>query len=72
MTTDKVTVTAKVGPATTETSQVFNNVSKLTVDTAAQVVTLEYGNSQKSEFDLFGIATVTYTIASHVATVAFS
>lgn len=72
---DKITITGTLGPDIDTTSLVFNNVQRLLFDVARQVLSITYldGNTEKTaDFDLYLVATVTYTIATHVATVVAS
>ena len=66
-----VTITGKTGPGLTVTSQVLRNVSSLSFDFAKQTLTLGAEDVPRV-FDLYEIATITYTIGSHVATVTVS
>lgn len=68
---NNVTVTGKLGPGFTATSQVFSNVTNLSYDFSAQTLRIAQG-SVITTFDLYGIATVTYSVASHIATVVAS
>lgn len=74
LTLAKITVTGKTGPGLTETSQVYNNVTKLTFDYIVGILFIEYGypNVVRAEVDLFDIATLSYTIGTHAATVVAS
>lgn len=74
MAVNNVTVTGKTGPGLTETSKLYNNVTRVNIDLLKQVVQIsyDYPNVKIEEFDLAQIATVTYTIASQIATIAFS
>ena len=65
------TVTGKIGPGATITSQVFSNVTDIEFDQRAQILRLTT-DGKIVEVDLYGITTVTYTIAAHVATVTVS
>lgn len=72
---DKITVTGTLGADVDTTSLVFNNVKRLLFDVDRQVLSITYlnGNTDKTaDFDLFLVATVTYSIATHVATVVAS
>ena len=74
LTLGKITVTGKEGPGLTETAQVYNNVTKLTYDYLVMILFIEYDypNVKRAEVDLYDIATMTYTIANHAATVVAS
>lgn len=65
------TVTGVLGPAQTVTSLVLTNVTRIDFDLTAQTVTIwcDQGNPC---FSLYGTTTVTYTIATRVATVTIS
>lgn len=71
---NNITVTGKTGPGITETSKVYSDVNWFKVDYTVNVITINYGlvNAKTAEVDLYGIATFTYTISSHSATVAVS
>lgn len=73
---DKITVTASTGPVSVMTATVFQNLKSMFVDVARQVVTIVYtdsaGQTKTVEFDLYPVATVTYTVSSHLATIAMS
>lgn len=73
MARDLVTVAGATGPGLTLASRQFNDVSSVHVDFDKQVLTLtRRGGFGPLEVDLYGITTVTYTIASHVATVSMT
>lgn len=72
MASANITVTSKTGPGSTVTSQVFSNVLAVNFNIAAQVVTVVDGNNTPHDFDLFGTTTITYTVSSHVGTIAIS
>lgn len=69
-----ITVTGKTGPGLTETAIVYNNITDLDFNLGSNVLTITHGlvNSRKTEVDLYSIATITYTVSAHVATVAVS
>lgn len=72
---DKITITGTLGPDIDVTSLIFNNVTELNFLIDRQVLEIKYNvqNTIKTvHFDLYTIATVTYTISSHVATVVAS
>jgi hypothetical protein len=69
---NQVTVTGKTGPGSTATAQLFTDLTNVNVDFSKQTLTVVQTGNRITTFDLYGIATVTYTIASHVATLAFS
>lgn len=71
MAVNNITVTGKIGPGLTDTSQLFNDITKVTFDIAEQVLIIAQG-SVITTFDLNGIATVTYSITSHIATLVAS
>lgn len=68
---NNVTVTAKLGPAQQATAMLYNDVTDVNIQLGNQVLRISHGGTI-TDFDLFGVATVTYTIASHIATIAFS
>lgn len=72
MASANVTVTAKSGPAVTLTAGVFTNARSLSFDFSEQTVTVVDDGGGIHCFDLFGVATITYTISGHVGTVALS
>lgn len=65
------TVTGVIGPAMTVTSLVLTNVTDIDFNLAAQTVTITCDQG-KPCFDLYGTTTVTYSVSSHIATVAIS
>lgn len=69
---DNITVTAKTGPAVTATSRVFTGVKKVEFDLEKQVLHVTDSDNRVWDYDLYGSTTVTYTVASHIATVAVS
>ena len=69
---DQITVTGSTGPTVVNTAKVFSGVKGVNVQLDRQVVSLTQANGTVLDFDLNPIATVTYTIASHVATIALS
>ena len=72
MASANVTVTAKTGPASTVTSKAYNNAKSLAFDFAKQTATIVDDGGVVKTFDLYDVATITYTVASHVGTVALS
>ncbi len=69
---NKITVTAASGPAVTSTATVINNVTNLNFNVAGGVLSITHDADIVTDYDLYGIATVTYTVASHLATVTVS
>lgn len=68
-----ITVTGKVGPEVTLTAKAFEDVKELKFDLVRQVLEITCGSPTRIiHIDLYTIATVTYTIATRVATVAVS
>jgi len=76
MALNNLTITGKIGPGTTITSLLFSNVQVIDFDFVKQVITVTYltagGDKKIQTFDLAVEATVTYTIASGVATITIS
>ena len=67
------TITGKTGIGVTVTALVCADVTDIDFQLAANVIRVTWGTpSRVSFFDLDTIATVTYTIASHVATITIS
>lgn len=66
------TVTAKSGPNIAATAQVFNDLSSVAFNVGAQTLVIVQTGNRVTHFDLFGVATVTYTISSHSATITVS
>jgi hypothetical protein len=66
MPTRTATVTADTGAAVQNTTQVYNDVSKLSIDIGRGIarVTRAPANSPEvdTDFDIVGVTTVTYTI----------
>jgi hypothetical protein len=70
---DLVTIAGVVGPGDTQPSKQFSDVVDIDINLAKQVLTLFRSGGQREIYlDLFGIATVTYTVSSHLATISFS
>lgn len=70
----QVTVTAKTGPASQLTAQVFLNVQQLNLDftrRVGQIVSPDFGGVIK-EVDLTGVTTLTDTISSNNHTIVIS
>lgn len=76
MAVNNVTITGKLGPGITTTALVLNNVRSITFDYDENTLTVSYvdasGAPKIQSWDLYGIATVTYSITSHIATVVAS
>jgi hypothetical protein len=75
MAVDNITVTGTLGAGVATTSLLFENVVSLLFDIRRQVLSIVYtdGNTDKTvDFDLYLVATVTYSVATHVATVVAS
>jgi len=74
LTLGKITVTGKEGPGLTETAQVYNNVTDLEFNYITMIlfISYDYPNVKRAEVDLYDIATLTYTIANHAATIVAS
>lgn len=69
---DAITVTGSTGPAVVMTTKTFTGVKRVDVELDRQVVHLTLVDGRILDFDLNPIATVTYTIASHVATISMT
>lgn len=73
---DQITVTSTTGPAIAVTARNFSNVKEMRFDVARQVLTIFYESDTMGpkvvEVSLSAITTVTYTIATRVATVTVS
>lgn len=67
----KVTVTGKVGPGLTATTQVINNVTRIALDTDNEVLFVDSGGV-RSEFDVGAGTTITITVSGNNYTIAFS
>ena len=67
-----ITVTGPTGPGKTLTAVVFNLVTRLEFDLAGQNLRIVSDGGKNTNIDLNTIATVTYTISAHVATVTIS
>lgn len=76
MAVNTLTITGKVGPAITVTSLIIPNVTSITFDLLAQAIRVAYLNTSGApkiqNFDLAVEATVTYVIASGIATITIS
>jgi len=68
---NQATVTSKSGPGLTVTAVVLTNVTNMNFDLDSFVLKIDCDQGHP-EFDLYATSTVTYTIASRVATVAVS
>lgn len=68
---NQATVTSKIGPALVATSIVLTNVTDIDFQLANFVVKV-VSDQGTSYFDLYATTTVTYTIATRVATIAVS
>lgn len=69
------TITGKVGPGNTLTTQVFNNVSFFSVDTANEVLTLTYNNGPGQTtilIDVSAATTWTLTVSGNTYTLTVS
>jgi hypothetical protein len=70
----QVTLTAKTGPASQITAQVFTNVQQLNLDfvrRVGQIFNPDF-NVLPHEFDLSGVTTVTDTVSSNNHTIVIS
>jgi hypothetical protein len=65
------TVTGKTGPALTVTAVILTGVTDMNFDLHAYVLKIDCDQGHP-EFDLYNTTTVTYTIASKIATVTIS
>lgn len=69
----KVTITSTTGPGQTVTAQVFTDVVDVEVDFVKNTLAItRSGAGSTIYYDYSAIATVTWTIASGAATIAFS
>lgn len=71
---DTATVTSKVGPGLDITAIVFHHVRDIDFNLEAQTVRIVADETPTGGqyFDLYGTTTVTYVIATHIATVTIS
>lgn len=70
---NKVTITALTGPGEQVTAHVFEPLRSIKFDMEAQIVEVVYGADYLiRQFELYDVTTVTYSISSHVATIAVS
>lgn len=71
-----VTVTGKVGPASTVTALVLTNVSKFSIDTTNELLTVELGEGSQPpkvrEFDISAATTITCTVSGNSYTLTIS
>jgi hypothetical protein len=72
MPASQATVTGKVGPGSTITSQVFSNLTEFSLLTWPKNVMFITSNNKRQDFDINATTTVTVTIASGVATIVVS
>lgn len=69
------TVTGKVGPDSTLTAQVFNNVTFFSVDTPNQVLFLKYDNgdgAREIHIDISSAVTITLTVSGGAYTLTIA
>lgn len=69
------TITGKVGPAASLTTSVFQNVTFLSLDTANEVLTLNYNNGAGAAqilIDVSAATTWTITVSGNTYTVTIS
>lgn len=59
----KATVTAKIGPASTVTAQVFNDVTMFAFDTSGKILTIRAGGIL-TQLDINAATTITCTISN--------
>lgn len=71
MATNTATITSKSGPGLTATAIVLNNVTDLDFQMSRYVIQVT-GDGYQAFFDSYNTSTVTYTIASKIATVTIS
>jgi len=69
---DQITVTGSTGPTSVVTARAFPGVKNINFNLAAQVLSITDATGRIIDIDLYGVATVTYTVASHLATVSVS
>lgn len=69
---NSATVTAKNGPAITDTAGVFSGLLNLNVDFKGQTFTVVDANGVPHIFELVGVTTFTYSISSGLATITIS
>lgn len=67
-----VITSATTGPGKAVATNTINDVLSLDFDIAAGVLFVKHGNGKIQDFDLSLIATVTYSIASGVATITIA
>ena len=73
MSSGNLTITGITGPGESVTSKVISDVKSIEFNIAKNVIKVTYGdNYDIIYFEYANIATVTYTIASGVATIAVS
>lgn len=68
---NQATVTAKIGPGLTSTAIVLHNVTEMDIKLGAQTVRF-ICDEGTPVYSLYEIATLTYTIASRIATIVMS
>lgn len=69
------TITGKVGPASTITAQVFNNVTFFSIDTVNEVLELVYTDAngpRRSQIDIGADTTITCTVSGNNYTLTIS
>jgi hypothetical protein len=69
------TITGKVGPGSTITAQVFNNVTFFSVKTTEEVLEIDYTDAngpRKSQVDISAATTITCTVSGANYTLTIS
>ena len=69
------TVTAKTGPAKQVTTEVFTDLTAITVDVVREVISIfkgAVGSAPYKEFDLHGVTTFTDTVTDGVHVIVIS
>jgi len=72
MASGNITITAPKGPGGTVTALLLSNARSIKFDMAHETIIVEDINRNVTHYDYETIATVTYTIAAELATIAVS
>lgn len=69
------TVTGVIGPARAVTATVFSNVSWFAIDTAKEILDIEYNNTGRvvrQQIEIAAATTITCTVSTNVYTLTIS
>lgn len=69
---DQITATGSTGPTSVVSARVFSAPKGINFNLAGQVLTIIDSAGKIIDLDLYSVATVTYTVASHLATISIT